>query len=179
MRSFTICENLKPNKAGTNLFNCIYATHDFMLYTATNLICTLGGNIALNGYVKKHYPYIRKYKNESITVQEKKLIKSKVFALIYHKIGGYLVNGGDNFILSGFLGVATVGYYSNYTFITNTLKSLIASVFAGFMSGFGNLNATEDSSRSEVVFKRARICLMRTDWKRKTMRNVAMLSILR
>lgn len=34
------------------------ATHDFMLYTATNLICTLGGNIALNGYVKKHYPYI-------------------------------------------------------------------------------------------------------------------------
>lgn len=39
-----------------------------MLYTATNLICTLGGNIALNGYVKKHYPYIRKYKNESITV---------------------------------------------------------------------------------------------------------------
>ena len=66
-----------------------------MLYTATNLICTLGGNIALNGYVKKHYPYIRKYKNESITVQEKKLIKSKVFALIYHKIGGYLVNGGD------------------------------------------------------------------------------------
>lgn len=135
----------------------LYATHDFMLYTATNLICTLGGNIALNGYVKKHYPYIRKYKNESITVQEKKLIKSKVFALIYHKIGGYLVNGGDNFILSGFLGVATVGYYSNYTFITNTLKSLIASVFAGFMSGFGNLNATEDSSRSEVVFKRARM----------------------
>lgn len=30
----------------------LYATHDFMLYTATNLICTLGGNIALNGYVK-------------------------------------------------------------------------------------------------------------------------------
>lgn len=134
----------------------LYTTHSFVLYTATNLICTLGGNIILNYYVKKHYPYIRKYKREKISTQEKKQIKSKVFALIYHKIGGYLVNGGDNFILSGFLGVATVGYYSNYTFITNTLKSLITSVFAGFMSGFGNLNATEDSKRSEIVFKRAR-----------------------
>lgn len=134
----------------------LYMTHSFVLYTATNLICTLGGNFILNYYVKKHYPYIRKYKKERISAQEKMSIKSKVFALIYHKVGGYLVNGGDNFILSGFLGVATVGYYSNYTFITNTLKSLITSVFAGFMSGFGNLNATEDSKRSELVFKRAK-----------------------
>lgn len=134
----------------------LYLTHSFALYTLSNLVCTLGGNIILGNYVKRNYPYLREYRKEKVPIQETNVIKSKVFALIYHKIGGYLVSGGDNFILSGFLGVATVGYYSNYTFITNTLKSLISSVFAGFMSGFGNLNATERSDRSEIVFRRAR-----------------------
>ena len=135
---------------------CIYATHNFALYTLLNFLCVLLGNLFLSHIVKKQYPYLKKYEKEKLKKEETTIIKTKVLALIYHKIGAYLVTGGDNFIISGFLGVATVGYYSNYTFVTNTLKSLILSVVSGFTSGFGNLIAVEDGHKNIKVFKSSR-----------------------
>ena len=47
--------------------------------------------------------------------------------------------GSDNIIISTFLGVATVGLYSNYNTILQAVNNLFNQVFSSITASVGNL----------------------------------------
>jgi len=69
-----------------------------------------------------------------------------------HKIGGVVVLGTDNILISAFVGVYWVGIYSNYNMIVNTINMFLKQIFLSISASVGNLNATQESVKSYRIF---------------------------
>lgn len=74
---------------------------------------------------------------------------------MFHKIGGMVVNSTDNIILSKFVGITTVGIYSNYYMIINGLELIINQIFDAVIASVGNLGASENEKKIKSVFDKA------------------------
>ena len=61
--------------------------------------------------------------------------------------------GTDNIIISTFLGVVTVGLYSNYNLIIQALNNLFSQVFNSITASVGNLLVESDKNKSYSVYK--------------------------
>ena len=64
-----------------------------------------------------------------------------------HKVGGVVVDGTDNILLSKLVNVIVVGLYSNYYLIVNTLSTFMTLVFNSLTASVGNLGALESKER--------------------------------
>lgn len=126
----------------------------YILYLAIQIICTLLSNIAISIKADKLFPYIKSNHNETVDKYTKKEIKKNVLAMISHKIGGVIVTGTDNLLISAFVGVYWVGLYSNYVLIINTVQSLIRQMINGITASVGHLTATENANKSYNIFKK-------------------------
>lgn len=130
-------------------------TKNYILYLTTELLIFLLQNI-INGFiVNKRYPYIKtktKFLLNQSTIDN---IKTNVKAMFLHNIGGYLVFGTDNILISTFVGLASVGIYSNYTMIIDQLVAFIRPILGGIGASVGNLVATENSEKKYFIFKTA------------------------
>lgn len=127
----------------------------FVFYLVAAILFTFAGNLVVYGIVRKKYPYLREYKKERLESEDKSLIKKKVGALIYHRIGNYLVTGTDTLIITGFLTSAVSGVTSNYYTITTSLNTILSKVPNALLPGFGNLIVEADGKKTYSVYKRA------------------------
>lgn len=127
-------------------------TQNFILYLITKIIVTIIENLVINRYINKKYQFIKNDITTDLPVEEKKLIKKNVKAMFLHKIGDYIINGTDNIIISSFINVSTVGLYSNYGLIINTVKKFLMNIFTSMTASFGNLIAEENQLRQQEVF---------------------------
>lgn len=64
-----------------------------------------------------------------------------------HKLGAIFVQGTDNLLVSAFVGLASVGIYSNYSMIMTNINSLLTRILEAFSASVGNLGATEKEGR--------------------------------
>ena len=78
----------------------------------------------------------------------------KVKALLYHKVGGYLIDGTDNIIISMFLGISSVGIITNYKVILNAVSSLISQIFNAITASVGNLLVSESKEKVYDTYKK-------------------------
>ena len=81
-------------------------------------------------------------------------IKRNVYALLFHKIGSTVVFTTDNLIISKFISLITVGYYSNYTIVGGAIQSIIAKIFNAIIASVGNLVIDTDKGYVKQVFYR-------------------------
>ena len=72
--------------------------------------------------------------------------------MMFHKIGGMVVNSTDNIILSKFVGIVSVGVYSNYYMIINGLELVTNQIFDAIVASVGNLGAKESKEKVKSVF---------------------------
>ncbi|MDQ0975380.1 O-antigen/teichoic acid export membrane protein [Neobacillus niacini] len=128
-------------------------TKNYVLYLLIELSLYLIQVLFIGKVVDKRYSYIKTREKHSIDEYEKKSIITKIKALLLHNIGGYALNGTDNILISTFVGIVTVGIYSNYSMIIGQLSLLLAPVFNGIGASVGNLIATEDNDKKYSVFK--------------------------
>ena len=63
----------------------------------------------------------------------------------------------DNIIISSFLGTAIVGFYSNYSMLTQMASSYINIIFQSLYASVGNLNATESKEYKYTIFERLQL----------------------
>lgn len=129
---------------------------NYWLFVLIMLLISTTSNICFSIYVAKKYPYLRTFKKSKLEKQERQKIKSNVFALIYHRIGNYIMQGSDGIIISAFLGLTLLGYYSNYLTLIGAFTTLLAAIFSGMSSGFGNLIVSTDRNHVKAVFEKAR-----------------------
>lgn len=130
----------------------LLVTKNYILYLIIQILATFLDNYISSKKADKMYPFIKDKEYEKISKSEEKKIFTDVKSLILYKIGDILSNGTDNIIISTFVGVSEVGLLSNYTTITNAIKTFLLSFFNGFTASVGNLNTTDDNEKKESIF---------------------------
>lgn len=126
---------------------------NYIIYLLVQSICTIVENIVINRYIDKKYPYL--VSNEEVTLIEKEelsTIKTKIKALLLHKVGSYTLSSTDNLIISKLIGIVMVGIYSNYSLIISMVSSFIYLLISNVISSLGNLIASENPKKCLKVF---------------------------
>lgn len=128
-------------------------TQNFYLYLIVKIIARILENIAITIIANKKYSYIRDNNIKKLDNIIKKDIFKKIRGLVNHRIGGYIVLGTDNIIISKFLDLGTVGFYTNYTLIINGIMNLVSQIFYSITAGVGNLLVEDNRQKSYKVYK--------------------------
>lgn len=135
-----------------NLFQIIFLliTKNYFSYLIIMILGTLIQNIVVSVIVDKRYKFLD-YKNAlPLTKEKKKEIFKQIGAMSSHRVGGVVVNGTDNLIIAKCISVVSVGFYSNYFLIKNTLINVISLLFQSVTSSVGNLGARDNSDKRKA-----------------------------
>lgn len=60
-----------------------------------------------------------------------------------HKLSTIIVRNTDSLLMSSFIGLATVGLYSNYRLVINALNNLMGKFAVAFSGSIGNFAVME------------------------------------
>jgi O-antigen/teichoic acid export membrane protein len=131
----------------------LVTTKNYVFYLGVELIIFIVQNLINGHIVNKRYPYIKTKTHYRLDQSTKENLTKNVKGMFLQNIGGYLVFGTDNILISSFVSVAVVGLYSNYTMIISQLESLLSPILSGIGASVGNLLATENKEKNYEVFK--------------------------
>lgn len=129
-------------------------TKNYILYLICQVISTILENIAISIKADKLYPYLKEKDIKPLEKEEYIKIKKNVFAMMFHKIGGMVVNSTDNIILSRFVSLVSVGLYSNYYMVINGLEIITNQIFDAIVASVGNLGVSESKEKIKSVFNK-------------------------
>lgn len=127
-------------------------TKDFLMYLAVQIVFAVLPNILASRKAQKMYPFMEEDRTSYPEKTVRKDILKNVRAMFSHKLGSVLVYNTDNLIMSAFIGLGSVGIYSNYKLISSNLNAVLSQVFAGMAASIGNLAATSERKRILEVF---------------------------
>lgn len=128
-------------------------TKNYIAYLSIKIIFRILENVVITIIANKMYPYIKEKNVAKIDKETQQSIIKKVKGLIFHKVGSFIVLGSDNIIISTFLGVATVGLYSNYNTILQAVNNLFSQVFSSITASVGNLLVEKEQEKSYKIYK--------------------------
>lgn len=111
-------------------------TKNFYYFSLIMVLCGIITNVVTYLYVTKSYPdIVPKGEIDNLEIKRLKKILSGTFL---SKIGTVLGNSFDNIVISTFLGIILLGYYSNYSYIITSIQAFIAVIYVSLQAGFGN-----------------------------------------
>ncbi|WP_394186466.1 lipopolysaccharide biosynthesis protein [Metabacillus halosaccharovorans] len=128
-------------------------TENYILYLLIELVINFIQIIFHGRIVDKRYPYIKTKVKYFIHKSEKSSLITNVKAIFLHNVGGFAVHGTDNILISTFVGIGTVGIFSNYTMIIGQLGALLSPILNGVGDSVGNLVASESDEKKYSIFK--------------------------
>lgn len=119
------------------------------IYLIIQILINLIYYVFMNVYIDKKYPWL-KQTSGAIEDEERKSLIKNVKALFLHKIGGVLILGTDNLIISSFVSLTVVGIFNSYSMILGAAQGLISSSLSGVSASVGNLLVDDNN---EVAYK--------------------------
>ena len=126
---------------------------NFILYLVIAIIVTVGKNYIISYKADKLYPFLKDKDVAPLAEEDKGEITKNVKSMILHKTGNVLIGHTDNIILSAFLGLATVGKYSNYFLLIGSVRQIFDRAFEGLAASVGNVGATESDTMKKNIFE--------------------------
>jgi len=130
----------------------LYFTHNYLLYLGLQVVNTIATQTFLAHKSKKMYPQLVMTSGYELEEKEKKTIFTNVKALFVYKFSSVILNGTDSIIISKYLGLVTLGLYSNYYLIVSAVAQMINQIQNAFTSSIGNLIAKEDANKEKRIF---------------------------
>lgn len=131
---------------------------NYIIFLLIMLCSTFLENYTVSKKADNLYPFLKEKDYKTIDSVTKKQITKNAYAMSFHKIGGVVINSTDNIFISKVIGIATVGLYSNYLLITNSLNVIISQIFNSIIASVGNLGVEEDEKKLEEVFNFTFFC---------------------
>lgn len=126
---------------------------DFIIYTASAVVSTIIKN-TVNAIIAQHYyPEFFIKEEDSLSREEILDLFKDCGALFIYKINGTVLKATDNLVLGAFVGIATVGLYSNYLLFYTTIKSFLRQLYTAVKASTGNLFATEGIETQYLFFQ--------------------------
>lgn len=139
---------------------CILAaTKNYYIYLTIKVVMRVIENYSIHLLVRKTYPYLNNLKDAHLDKKAEKKIMKSVRALFLHKIGGFIVLGSDNIIISKFIGLVEVGLYSNYYIIINATYTVVGQALSSLTPSVGHLLATKESTKTYETFRKTRFAV--------------------
>lgn len=132
----------------------LYLTKNYYLYLIIRIICQILENIVISIIVDKRYEYLKDKKYTKLSNKTEKNIWKKVKALSIQKICNSVVTNSDNIIMSSFLGIVSVGIYTNYYTIINNVKSLIYESMSSTIAPLGDMLIEKNFDKNYNVYKK-------------------------
>lgn len=126
---------------------------DFILFLLINIATTILCNVCISIRANQRYPYLKEKQAQPLPREEKRKIFSNIRAMLMHKVGTVIVNNTDNLLLSAFVGLVSVGKYSNYYLVIGSIRQMLNQVYQGITASVGNLGVTEDEGHIQKVFE--------------------------
>ncbi len=127
--------------------------HDFILFLVINIATTVLCNLCISVHANRLYPYLKEKNAPKLAHLEQKKIFSDIRAMLMHKVGTVIVNNTDNLVLSAFVGIVSVGSYSNYYLLIGSVRQLLNQVYQGITASVGNLGAVQKNGHMKEVFE--------------------------
>lgn len=131
----------------------LVTTKNFIIVLSAQIFFRIIENIYIANKANILYPYIKENKDIQLSKNDKKLFFENLYALLLYRISGVVINGSGNIIMSVFIGVTSVGIYSNYMLIINTLNTFLSHLFYSVTASIGNLNVKESNEKKYNIFK--------------------------
>ena len=119
----------------------------------SRIFITILQNIYISYKADKLYPYIKQKNNPKLESSEVNILVKNIFALFIYKLAIVIETGIDNVIISSFVGIASVGLYSNYLLIIDSLKSILMITFNSLTASIGNVAVSEKSEKAYLIYK--------------------------
>ncbi|WP_262316609.1 lipopolysaccharide biosynthesis protein [Lacticaseibacillus parakribbianus] len=123
-------------------------------YLVLQIVGTLTANLTITAIANKQYPYLLEKNIENVDPTTVRGLFKNVIGNISSQIGTIVVTGSDNILISAFVGLTEVGIYSNYTLLTNALRSLVQQATGSLTASFGNLIAEKSGQKTMRIFHR-------------------------
>lgn len=131
----------------------LITTRNFILFLLVYIICTLTNNVMISRKADHMFPYLKESCKERLPEQDRHEIFRDIKAMLMHKIGSVVINNTDNLIISSFVGVVSVGIYSNYYLLIGSVRQVLDQIFQGITASVGNLGATEENHHIRNIFE--------------------------
>lgn len=132
----------------------LYIYNNFILYLSIQIIGTLLGNISLTLVVKKYYSFLKSTEIGKLDEETKIILKKNTIGNLSSKVGAVVVSGTDNIFISSFVGISTVGLYSNYLLIINSVRGLCGQITNSITSSIGNAAIDANDKFNKRIFER-------------------------
>lgn len=130
----------------------LFLTKNYILYLICQVAFTWIENVCISIKANKMYPYLKDKKVKPLDKKELNTISKNVKAMLFHKVGGVVVNSTDNILISKYVGLVAVGLYSNYLLITQALETITGQFFNAIVASIGNLGASANSKKVKETF---------------------------
>ncbi len=127
--------------------------HDFLLYTALGLVATIVMNLISARAAQRMYPQVFHHTKEHLEITEIKNIFKDLGALFVYRVNNVVVKATDNIVISAFIGINSVGLYSNYLILYTTLNTILDRIYSAIKASMGNLFATESVEKKYSFFQ--------------------------
>lgn len=140
----SIADMIKTILLQVSTIIAIILTHNYLLILIVRLSFTLIYNIIIYFYAQKKYPILKTKLKVKLSKRDKKDLFANTGALMCTKLGGVMLTGADNIIISACLGTVLAGYYGNYFTITSGVLTIIYLIFTALTPSLGNLKQTNN-----------------------------------
>lgn len=128
----------------------LYFIPNIYIYLILQIIIQLIYLIIINKYIDKKNTWFNKVYGKLEDNEVAKLTKN-IKALFLHKIGGFLVLGTDNILISYFINLKIVALYNNYNMIIYAIQTIITNLFTGLTASIGNLLIEDDKEKAYKI----------------------------
>lgn len=130
----------------------MYITKNYILFILIKLVTGVIQNLVIFKITNKRYSFLKEKNEYKLDTEIKNKIILNVKSLFLANISNYCIFGTDNLLLSTFVGVTTVGIFSNYILIINSVKGLISQIFLGTTASYGNYLVSEEINKADEIF---------------------------
>ena len=131
-------------------------TRSFVGYLCCRIVVALLQWVATEFVTRRKYSYIIQNPQKLKSPEKKELIKN-IKAMFMHKIGNMLVNTVDSVVISSFVGVIALGFYSNYVMILTSMTEVIKLVFTSLTSVVGHLFVESNKETTKKYYEKFHI----------------------
>ena len=119
---------------------------NYYLYAFVTVLSSVFTNMAAYFTATKYYPNI--VPKGSVEKEEMDHLKKILSGTFLSKMGTVLSNSFDNIVISTFLGIVMLGYYSNYSYIITSIQGFVVVIYVSLQAGFGNSIALDSVEKN-------------------------------
>ena len=126
----------------------------FVWWISLEFVSAIVNSFVINKIVYRNYQYLKEGVNHPRELRHKYPdVVTKVKQMMFHKIGGFVLNQTSPIIIYAYASLTMVTLYGNYLIITNNLTALLGAMFAGLSASVGNMLVEGNRSLILKVFK--------------------------